>query len=154
MYTIYNLFKKDSNECYIGKTRDVPKRMALHKYYSKSSTYKLYEFMRANGGYENFDYEILETDIPNEQGNAKERYYYNLYTPSLNSNVPNRSQHESKLQYRNKNRLQLIEKVREWQRENRIKFNAYQKEYQRKKKEFNISLLNNESQTIMQSLQI
>jgi len=89
MYTIYNLFKKDSNDCYIGKTRDIPKRMALHKYYSKSSTYKLYEFMRTNGGYENFDYEILETDIPKEQGNAKERHYYNLYTPSLNSNVPN-----------------------------------------------------------------
>jgi len=137
MFTIYNLYKKDSNECYIGKTRDVPKRMALHKFYSKTSPYKLYNFMRTNGGYENFDYEILETDIPKEQGVAKENYYFNLYQPSLNSNTPGRSQHESKLQYRTKNRLQLIEKVREWQRENRIKFNAYQKNYQKKKREFN-----------------
>ena len=50
MYTIYNLYKKYSNGCYIGKTRDVPKRMVLHKFYSKTSPYKLYEIMRANGG--------------------------------------------------------------------------------------------------------
>ena len=56
MFTIYNLYKKNSNDCYIGKTRDVPKRMVLHTFYSKISPYKLYEFMRANGGYENFDY--------------------------------------------------------------------------------------------------
>ena len=140
MFTIYNLFKKDSNDCYIGKTRDVPKRMVLHKFYSKTSPYKLYEFMRANGGYENFDYEILETDIPETEGNAKERYYYNLYSPSLNSNVPNRSQHETKLQYRTKNRLEIIEKVRNWQRENRIKFNEYQKFYRLKKKHIVIEI--------------
>ena len=154
MYTIYNLYKKDSNDCYIGKTRDVPKRMVLHKFYSKTSPYKLYEFMRANGGYENFDYEILETDIPQDQGVAKERYYYDLYKPNLNNNVPGRTQGRSKLQYRPRNRLQIIEKVREWQRVNRIKFNAYQKEYQRKKKEFNISHINNETQSIIQPLQV
>ena len=154
MYTIYNLYKKDSNDCYIGKTRDVPKRMVLHKFYSKTSSYKLYEFMRANGGYENFDYEILETDIPQDQGVAKERYYYDLYKPNLNNNVPGRTQEQSKLQYRTRNRLQIIEKVREWQRVNRIKFNAYQKEYQRKKKEFNISRISNETQSIIQPLQV
>lgn len=134
MYSIYNLYKIDSNDCYIGKTKNVPKRMILHKFYSKTSPYKLYEFMRANGGYENFTYEILETNIPEEQGNAKERYYYNLYQPNLNSNVPNRSPHESKLQYRTKNRLEIIQKVKNWQRENKVKYNEYQKEYQRKKK--------------------
>ncbi len=134
MFTIYKLFKMNSNDCYIGKTRNIIKRMALHKYYSKSSTYKLYNFIRTNGGFENFTYEILETNIPEEQGNAKERYYYNLYSPSLNSNVPNRNQHESKLHYRTKNRLEIIQKVREWQRENRIRFNEYQKFYRLKKK--------------------
>ena len=134
MFTIYKLFKINSNDCYIGKTRNISKRMALHKYYCKSSTYKLYEFMRANGGFNNFEFEILETNIPEEQGNAKERYYYNLYSPSLNSNVPNRSPQESKLNYRTKNRLEIIEKVRNWQRENRIKFNSYQKSYRLKKK--------------------
>ena len=110
MYTIYNLYKKDSNDCYIGKTRDVPKRMVLHKFYSKTSPYKLYEFMRANGGYENFDYEILETDIPQDQGVAKERYYYDLYQPNLNNNVPGRTQEQSKLQYRTRNRLQILKR--------------------------------------------
>ena len=154
MYTIYNLYKVDSNDCYIGKTRDINKRMALHKFYSKTSPYKLYKFMRLNGGFNNFDFEILETNIPETEGNAKERYYYNLYSPSLNSNVPNRSQQESKLQYRTKNRLHIIERVREWQRENRIKFDAYQKSYRLKKKEFNISHINNETLSIIQPLQV
>ena len=110
MYSIYNLHKIDSNDCYIGKTKNIFKRMALHKYYSKSSTYKLYNFIRANGGFENFTYEILETNIPEEQGVYKERYYFNLYQPNLNNNVPGQTQDESKLQYRTKNRLEIIER--------------------------------------------
>ena len=143
MYSIYNLYKIDSNDCYIGKTRNIIKRMALHKYYSKSSTYKLYEFMRANGGFENFTYEILETNIPEEQGVYKERYYFDIYQPSLNSNVPNRSQQESRLYYRTKNRLQIIENVRQWQKDNRERFNKYQKEYKQNKKNLLSPLINN-----------
>ena len=79
MFTIYKLFKINSNDCYIGKTRNIYKRMALNKYYCKSSTYKLYIFMRANGGFENFQFEILETNIPQDEGVYKERYYFNLY---------------------------------------------------------------------------
>ena len=139
MYTIYKLFQTNSNDCYIGKTKNIIKRMAWHKYYCKSSTYKLYNFMRANGGFEIFTYEILETNIPEEQGNAKERYYYNLYQPNLNSNVPYRNQHESKLYYRTKNRLEIIEKVRNWQRENKERFNKYQREYKQNKKNIIIS---------------
>jgi hypothetical protein len=48
--------------------------MVLHKFYSKTSPYKLYEYIRANGGYKDFDYEILETNITEEQGVNKERY--------------------------------------------------------------------------------
>ena len=143
MYSIYKLFKINSNDCYIGKTRDVPKRIVLHKFYSKSSPYKFYQFMRANGGFNNFDFEILETNIPEEQGVYKERYYFDIYQPSLNSNVPNRSPYESKLQYRTKNRLQIINNLKVWQRENKVKYNEYQKLYQRKRKELNILRYNN-----------
>ncbi len=143
MYTIYNLYKVDSNDCYIGKTRDITKRMVLHKFYSKTSPYKLYKFMRLNGGFENFDFEILETNITEEQGVNKERYYYDIYQPNLNNNLPGRSAYESKLQYRTKNRLEIIQNVKDWQRENKTRYNAYQKEYQRKRKELNISRYNN-----------
>ncbi len=37
--------------------------------------------MRANGGYEIFDFEIRETNITEEQGIAKERYYFDIYQP-------------------------------------------------------------------------
>ncbi len=62
--------------------------MALHKYYCKSSTYKFYIFIRANGGFENFQYEILETNIPKDEEIYKERYYYDIHQPNLNNNVP------------------------------------------------------------------
>ncbi len=42
--------------------------------------------MRANGGYKNFDFEILKTNITEEQGVNKERYYYDIYQPNLNNN--------------------------------------------------------------------
>ena len=99
--------------------------------------------MRANGGFENFTYEILETNIPEEQGVYKERYYFDMYQPNLNSNVPNRSQQESKLYYRTKNRLQIIENVRQWQKDNRERFNKYQKEYKQNKKNLLSPLINN-----------
>ena len=146
MYTIYNLFKNDSND--IGKTRDVPKRMVLHTFYSKTSPYKLYEFMRLNGGYENFDYEILETNIAEDQGPLMERHYFNLYQPSLNSNVPAQSQEQSQLNYRTNNKFKLLEKTKLWQANNKEKYMNYQKQYYQNKK---MSLLHsNETQTTIQ----
>ena len=142
MYTIYKLFKINSNDCYIGKTKDIYKRMALHKFYSKTSPYKLYNFMRANGGFENFTYEILETNIAESEGVYKERYYFDIFQPNLNNNVPGQTQDQSKLQYRTKNRLQIIEKVRHWQQKNRERFNKYQREYKQNKKNNIISPIN------------
>ena len=141
MYSIYNLYKKDSNENYIGKTKDITKRMVLHKYYSKSSTYKLYDFMRANGGFNNFDYEILETNIPEDQGPLKERYYYDMYKPSLNSNIPAQSQEQSQLQYRTTNKVKLTKKTKLWQANNKEKYKLYQKEYYQNKKHLIIEIL-------------
>ena len=152
MYTIYNLYKINSNDCYIGKTKNVKARMVLHKYYSKSSTYKLYEFMRANGGFENFEYEILETDISEEQGPLRERYYYNLYKPSLNNNVPAQTQEQSQLNYRTNNKFKLLEKTKLWQANNKEKYMNYQKQYYQNKK---MSLLHsNETQTTIQQIQV
>ena len=152
MYSIYNLYKINSNDCYIGKTKNVKARMVLHKYYSKSSTYKLYEFMRANGGFENFEYEILETEISEAQGVNKERYYYDLYKPSLNNNVPAQTQEQSQLQYRTNNKFKLLEKTKLWQANNKEKYMNYQKQYYQNKK---MSLLHsNETQTTIQQIQI
>ena len=137
-----------------GKTKNINKRMVLHKFYSKTSPYKLYDFMRANGGFNKFDFEILETNITEEQGVNKERYYYDIYQPNLNNNVPGRSAYESKLQYRTKNRLQIINNVKEWQRENKVKYNEYQKLYQRKRKELNILRYNNVIEQNIQQIQI
>ena len=150
MYSIYNLYKINSNDCYIGKTKNVKARMVLHKYYSKDSTYKLYKFMRANGGFSNFDYVILETNIAEDQGALMERHYFNLYQPNLNSNVPARTQDQSQLNYRTNNKVKLTNKTRLWQSNNKDKYKLYQKEYYQNKKLSHLS--NNETQEIIQQI--
>jgi hypothetical protein len=66
-------------------------------------------------------------------------HYFDMYEPNLNNNVPGQTQDQSKLQYRTKNRLEIIEKVRNWQRENKERFNKYQREYKQNKKNIIIS---------------
>ena len=63
-YTFYKIHKNGC-ESYIGATVNLYKRKALHKNCcndKKSKKYNLqvYKYIRANGGYDSFDYEILD----------------------------------------------------------------------------------------------
>jgi len=99
---IYKIYCKDSTitDYYIGSTKNLYNRKRCHKCrYNKQSKYKLYNFIRNNGGYNNFDYEILEEIFI---GNLKqyEREYIEKLKPTLNCDVPNRTQKESVIAYR------------------------------------------------------
>jgi hypothetical protein len=85
---IYKLFCKntDIEECYIGSSKDIENRMKLHKSdcnneNSNKYNYKLYEFIRANGGYGEWTYTILEQkEYENEeQLHIKEQEYITLF---------------------------------------------------------------------------
>lgn len=76
-YTFYKLFKKDC-ECYIGSTRDLKERIRIHKYKcnteifkngNKNNRYdiKLYQYIRGNGGFDTFDFEVLDTKYCNKK---------------------------------------------------------------------------------------
>jgi len=63
---IYKIYSDDVDEIYIGSTLDLSKRKTYHKRacYDKRSikyTYKLYQFIRAHGGFYKFKFSILET---------------------------------------------------------------------------------------------
>ena len=101
---IYKIYCKDSTitDYYIGSTKNLYNRKRCHKCrYNKQSKYKLYNFIRNNGGYNNFDYEILEEIFI---GNLKqyEREYIEKLKPTLNCVVPNRIGKES-VKFKNKN---------------------------------------------------
>jgi hypothetical protein len=128
MNYIYIIRSKDERlkeMCYIGSTNNVNKRISIHK--SKSLMYpdrKLYKFILNHGGFENFRFDILEIT---DDGRRRERYYIDKFQPTLNSNRIN---------------LTLEEKVlnkkickRNYQINNKEKYNAYMREYMRQKRQ-------------------
>ena len=122
MGTIYLIFCKDSNikAKYIGCTQDFDKRVQAHKHCCSNGdrvqhTYKLYQFIRDNGGWDNWNMIKLETFIylNNQEKHAKEYEYFKQFEPILNSNQPNRNQKESYAEYYKKNRAYLKAKMME-----------------------------------------
>ena len=90
---IYRIYCKnpDIKDCYIGSSICIQDRMYGHKSICYNKTIreyneKKYEFIRNNGGWDNFDYEILEYYPCNnfEELRQKEQEYIEKLNPSLN----------------------------------------------------------------------
>jgi hypothetical protein len=94
---IYRIYCNDENikECYIGSTCNFKKRKTGHinkcndvsnREYNK----KIYQFIRENGGFKNFDFEILETLETNDKDilHQKEFQWINKYDCNLNEIKP------------------------------------------------------------------
>ena len=100
---IYKFHKDDMTEIYIGSSKDEKKREQDHKSVCNNENcekhnFKVYEFIRANGGYDNWKFEVIEhypceNDI---QLRIRERNYYDLLKPTLNTNRPYISEEEKK----------------------------------------------------------
>lgn len=91
-YYLYKIvYLLDDSQCYVGATKDLTVRMASHKEESKTKTNKLYTFVNANGGWDNFDFELLEEviDISKEQRYELEREWFDKISPTLNTQKPN-----------------------------------------------------------------
>ena len=97
---IYKIYCKDPNisDCYVGYTINLSRRKSQHKiscYDEKSRkyNYKVYEFIRANGGWNNWNVETIEQCSFNNRKEAsqRERYWYDTLKPSLNYQVPNQT---------------------------------------------------------------
>ena len=97
---IYMILCKDerNTEFYIGATTDFQNRMTKHKYdcnneNSKEYNYKVYTFIRPNGGWDNYKMMKIE-DYPCEdklQSDLREGYWIATLGAKLNSNLPRRS---------------------------------------------------------------
>ena len=91
---IYRIYCKNPDilECYIGSTIDFKKRIKTHKTCinnrnKHSYNYKIYQFIRENGGWDNFDKEILEYYPCNNEEDLKikEQEYISRFKPTLNT---------------------------------------------------------------------
>ena len=94
---VYVIKCKDENikDCYIGSTINLCRRIKQHKSdcnnpNSKAHIYKVYEFIRNNGGFDNWTIETIKEVEVNDKIELKryEAEQYDLLKPSLNCNNP------------------------------------------------------------------
>ena len=127
---IYKLCCNDLsiNDIYIGSTCNFTRRKNQHKSNcnkvdNNAYNYKVYQFIRDNGGFENWDMVLIKDklNVENKQQLLKkEREQIELLKPTLNKSIPTRTQKQwieqnkqhikdKKKKYREDNKEQLKE---------------------------------------------
>src|SRR4051812_24970874 len=100
---IYKIYCTDVNitEIYVGSTRDAKERKSHHKGVCNNPTDRnhntpVYQFIRANGGWENWTLIIIETIEYNEKHElrAREHHWIETLKATLNCQVPTRTDKE------------------------------------------------------------
>ena len=134
---IYKIYCKDplmSSDIYVGSTTNFKERMGQHIYNcnnekSPKYNFKVYKFIRENGGWDNFEMIVVEHYSCDSKLELlkQERYFIELLTASLNSYIPSRTKKE----YTENNR----EKIKEYREINKESIKTYQKEYIENNKE-------------------
>jgi hypothetical protein len=138
---VYKIYCKDSSitEFYVGSSCDLHQRKITHKSdcnnnNSPAYNYKVYKFIRENGGYDNWDFEILlqvEVDSKEElRLNYEAKYQLDL-KPELNVKQEGRTQKE----YIEDNREKIRETQKEYKKNNKEEISKKQKEYRENNKE-------------------
>ena len=136
--------------CYIGSTKNYNKRKSEHKrncYNKKSCKYnkKAYCFIRANKGFDNFKFEIIEKYEKYDKMKLRERELFyidktwdinaNFERPySKNDNRLTRDKEHAKKKYK-KHKEKILQRNKEWREKNKEKISQRDKEYREKNKE-------------------
>ena len=131
---IYKIVCKSLNikDLYVGNTTDFTRRKTKHKHCcnnptSKSYNLKVYEMIRKNGGWDNWEMVLVETYPCKNQNeaSAKEREWYENLNANMNVQYPHRTTLEYRLEkrdiileqrkiYYNENKEELYRKHRLW----------------------------------------
>ena len=135
---IYKLCCNDVNikEVYVGHTTDIISRRRQHKSSCNNENHKeynyyKYEFIRENGGWDNWSLVPVE-EYPCENVNQaliRERYWIETLQAGLNKQIPTRSKGEYRKEYRNNNKQIINEMQKKYRNNNKQIINEKQKEY-------------------------
>ena len=149
--SIYKLCCNDTaiTDVYVGSTTAFSKRKYGHKSYCNNARGKahnlyVYQFIRANGGWDNWSMILVEDYNATDKRNLelRERYWLDTLQATLNKQVPTRSRQEwceenqeslkySQKKYRDGNRVHL-QKYRDEHKDDR---QEYDKSYREKNKD-------------------
>jgi len=142
---IYKICCKDTNvnDIYVGNTTNFTQRKNQHKTLAndESCKRKVYEYIRANGGWNNWSMiQIEDYECTNKrEAEMRERYWMETLHASLNCNNPYTIYTENPSKYKQdwyeENKVIILEKKKERYEENKEEQLEYQKEYAIKNKE-------------------
>jgi hypothetical protein len=125
-------------EIYIGSTKNLRVRKGQHKYdcnteNNKNNKMKVYQFIRNNGGFDNWDIVQLERFEFNTKYelHARERHFIELLKPSLNKQKPTRTKKE----WNQENKEEIKENVKQYYEKNKKEILEYHKNYNKENKE-------------------
>ena len=131
---IYKLCCKnpDITEIYIGSTTNKYRRKNCHKsncnnVNGKDYNYYVYQFIRNNGGFENWDFVEIESYQAINKGDLhkREREWIEELKSDLNQNIPTRTDKE----YRESNKDVITERKKKYYEENKDEKLSKSKEY-------------------------
>lgn len=115
--------QQPSDLCYIGKTKDPKARMATHKSKCMSSEIYLYRMIRENGGWDQWKFQIIETqDMEEAQAKEREQALYHEHQATLNGCEPNGHPKATSYYQQNKETMRIYyrnrytKKKTEWKR--------------------------------------
>ena len=141
---VYNLECIDPliKEIYVGSSTNTKQRENKHKSdcnneNSKYYNLRVYVFIRANGGWDNWKLVIIEDNFPCEnltQIRAKERHHYDLLKPQLNTIRPLKTKKEQKEEqaiYEKENKVEIARQKAIYNKENRVEIARKQVIYQK-----------------------
>jgi hypothetical protein len=117
IFTYYKIVSINENikDIYVGKTTNFKKRVREHKnrcYNENDKKYniKLYQFIRENGGWDNFNFIEIETnEYDDKDSSIRERYWIEELNATLNSYIPSRTSKEYQ-KYRKENKKEQNKK--------------------------------------------
>ena len=138
---VYKLCSKDPSieEIYVGSTINIKDRMYKHKsscnnHNANKYNYKVYKYIRANGGWGNWAYEILE-EVEVEDKDELEICYEDSWIVYLEPQLNSTRARRSKAEYYQDNKEKLAEYQKEYRQDNKEKIAKRGKEWREKNKE-------------------
>lgn len=146
IYKIVHKTNPDDYDVYVGHSTDIQSRKWDHKKScnnenSKMYNFKVYQYIRENGGWDNFEIIEIEKYPCNSRNEAcqKEQEWCYKLNSKLNTDIPNRTPKEwwednkerlkiLNKQWRTNNREYINEKMRDYRKNNLEKMREYEKQ--------------------------
>jgi hypothetical protein len=137
IYKIIHKTRTDIDFNYVGNTHNINKRKSRHKSscnneWDKAYNLKIYQIIRSNGGWENWDMIIIHRCFVKDKIDAVmiEQSFMNEMKANMNSNKSYLTDEEKENYYENSKEERKQKYI-----ENKEKYIEYQKEYSEKNKE-------------------